>query len=795
MLRMTRAALYSLIAVLAGFGIVGSFAALAPLSFPLAEDGSGPPPAGSTADAPFAGETYAWRPVAIGGGGYITGLSTDPAGKTFVARTDVYGAYVWEPARNRWEQLVDATSMPAADRRQDGANEGVYEIAVAPSDPNRLYMAIAGGLYRSTDRGVSWTRGALPQDKPLRFDPNGEFRRYGPFLWIDPASPDIVLFGSPEDGAWRSADGGRHWAQVGSLPPSADLRPQPGIQAPGALFWQERGEGGTATGRVWAFVGGHGMFVSSDHGASFAPLPTQGPGPTLLKQGAFTRDGRFFAVDSEHKHVWRYAAGRWDDITATSGLKPLPYASVAIDPADDTIWVFDEGGHPYRSGNGGTSWWPVIRRVRVGAGDPPWLHVADQSYVATGMAMFDPVVRGRLWIASGVGPMYGDAPARLPYLSLTTQARGIEQIVATDVVQPTGGAPLFAGWDFGIHRKPDLDRFSTTYGPKERVLIAAQQLAWNTADPRFVVTNASDTRMSCCSKDGDAVLAGYSTDGGRSWSKFATLPQPPGTKADDPWRMAFGTIAVAADDTANIIWEPSFDRSPFYTRDRGATWQRVVLPGERLPDTGSHGAYYLPRKTLTADRVAPGTFYLVHSGTASNPGLTGLWRTADGGAHWNRVLQGEIAPGSRYAAKLRAVPGHAGHLFFTSGASLVPDSRLRRSLDGGATWTTLDTVNAVDDIGFGKPARGGDYPAIYVSGKVRGTYGIWRSTDNAASWTRLAGFPLGKLDQAIVVEGDKDVFGRVYVGYKGSGWVYGEPAPCRPAPFSRAASEDCTRAE
>ncbi|PJN92360.1 hypothetical protein CNY89_30365, partial [Amaricoccus sp. HAR-UPW-R2A-40] len=31
--------------------------------------------------------------------------------------------------------------------------------------------------------------------------------------------------------------------------------------------------------------------------------------------------------------------------------------------------------------------------------------------------------------------------------------------------------------DFGIHVKDDLDAFSTGYGPKERVLIAAQQLA------------------------------------------------------------------------------------------------------------------------------------------------------------------------------------------------------------------------------------------------------------------------------------------------------------------------------
>jgi hypothetical protein len=40
------------------------------------------------------------------------------------------------------------------------------------------------------------------------------------------------------------------------------------------------------------------------------------------------------------------------------------------------------------------------------------------------------------------------------------------------------------------------------------------------------VTNASDT-LKCCWQDGDAVMAGYSQDGGRTWSKFPSLPTPP----------------------------------------------------------------------------------------------------------------------------------------------------------------------------------------------------------------------------------------------------------------------------
>jgi len=139
------------------------------------------------------------------------------------------------------------------------------------------------------------------------------------------------------------------------------------------------------------------------------------------------------------------------------------------------------------------------------------------------------------------------------------------------------------------------------------------------------------------------------------------------------------------------------------------------------------------------------------------------------------------------------VPGHAGHLFYTSSVMREGDTTLRRSLDGGATWVTLPGIDQVDDVGFGKPALGGEYPTIFVSGRIKGQFGLWRSIDNAASWWRIAEFPFGRLDQVVVVEGDKDVFGRVYVGFKGSGWVYGQPSTCKAAPFSPEAGEMCER--
>lgn len=752
-----------------------------------------PPPALSQSGGPVADERYLWRPVAIGGGGMISGMSMDPTGSTFVARADVYGAYIWNEQAERWSQLVTAPAMPEIFRTQNGIAAGVYEITVAPSRPQRIYMALKGRVFRSDDRGRSWVLPSGGNPFPFVWDANSEYRLHGPFMAVDPGDPELVLLGTPESGLWRSADGGASWSRVPSIPVSEDRKPEAGVQAPGTMLWFEQPAGGRPTGRLFALAPGSGMFVSGDKGRTFAPLGAGMARPLTLQRGSFDRNGTFFGVDDLTRSIWSFKNGRWRDLTAELGLAAHEYAAVAANPRADQVVVFDRGGAGYTSTDGGESWFSVTHSASVGEGDPPWLRVADQPFFTTADVMFDPAVPDRLWVAGGVGLFYAQMPPGSGSVEWISRTRGIEELVANDVIQPPGGAPLFAGWDFGIHVKSDLDAWSTTFAPGERSLISAQQLDWTPAVPGFVVTNATDARMGCCWEDGNAVMAGYSQDGGRSWRKFSSLPVPPGTKPDDPWRMSFGTIAVSSGDPDNIVWAPAFSRQPFYTTDRGASWKPVVLPGARGDNPGSFAAFYYQRKTVAADKAEGGVFYLYHSGDAPNLALAGLWRTGDGGASWRKVFGGEIAPDSHMAAKLRSVPGHAGHLFFTAGFEHTTDKQLRRSIDGGATWTRVPGISQVDDIAFGKAAPRADYPAIYISGRMAGEYGIWRSIDSAATWQRLVDFPVGRLDQVTVVGADPDVFGRVYLGYQGSGWIVGEPAPCRPVAYAALAPSQCTR--
>jgi len=168
--------------------------------------------------------------------------------------------------------------------------------------------------------------------------------------------------------------------------------------------------------------------------------------------------------------------------------------------------------------------------------------------------------------------------------------------------------------------------------------------------------------------------------------------------------------------------------------------------------------------------VAERTFYGYND-------LKGLYRSTDGGATWKLVHSGEIAPWSGFNAELQSVPDHAGHLFFTSGSQggaqdhhPAPNSFMR-SVDGGATWTAVPEVLEVRAFGFGKALT--NYPAIFIVGWVRGVYGIWRSDDNARSWVQVGDYPLGNLANVTTIDGDKTVYGTVYVGLSGDGYAYG----------------------
>ena len=197
--------------------------------------------------------------------------------------------------------------------------------------------------------------------------------------------------------------------------------------------------------------------------------------------------------------------------------------------------------------------------------------------------------------------------------------------------------------------------------------------------------------------------------------------------------------------------------------------------------TQVHSTYYLARTTITADRVQPNTFYLYDTNS-------GVYRTTDGGVSWTKMHNGQVGAWTYWNAKIEAVPGSAGELYFTSGPlgsdqTILDALPLMHSKDGGATWQSLDNVK-VATFGYGAPAAAGGPATVYIVGFVNGNYGIWYSADSAKSWTKIGEHPMGSLDTIKTISGDMDKFGLVYVGFGGSGFAYLDFSGSAPAPTS-----------
>lgn len=120
-------------------------------------------------------------PVLVGGGGWLVGGDVNATDGQRLARTDTYGAYLWNSGTSSWSQLVTQSSMPAADfgfypttgtiqvdqrgtqgnLTGGGNGGGVYEIASCPSTSAKIYMMAYGKIFFSSNHGTTWTRTAF----------------------------------------------------------------------------------------------------------------------------------------------------------------------------------------------------------------------------------------------------------------------------------------------------------------------------------------------------------------------------------------------------------------------------------------------------------------------------------------------------------------------------------------------------------------------------------------------------------------------------------------------------------
>ncbi len=684
-----------------------------------------------------------FKTLKIGGGGYLTGHDQHKDG-TLVCRTDTYGAYLWNEADKQWEQLVTTLSMPKTEHKH-GIGNGVYEIAVAPSDSNIFYMAFAGRVFRSDNKGKTWTRTKLPQVKNL--EPNSaNFQRIvGHKMAINPLDPDHVILGTQDNGLWQTRDGGKTWGVNRDVtePRNVESEADPGVAG---IHFDPNGRG-----IVFASSHGNGYFRSSDNGETFQPLVG---GPNIVPMDSdIAQDGTLYLITYDGKSVWRFD-GKWKQLTNAGQIIEQFAHGVACDPFDANRIVFaTQGGSLVESLDRGETISDINwHKSTFSKPDIAWFRDYTTTFVAIGGLNFHPAERDTLTMSMGIGFLTGKVKKLDQGIAAdwTWMTRGIEQLVANQIVALPNGTVCVASWDRSIFNIKNPEEYPKFYlGHADEEINHCTGIDWCAQDNKIVAA-VNFGKGSGVSRDGMENFIPFEA------APFAVFPEAGGG----------GEIAVGGPD--NYVWIGSNRLGAAFSKDGGMSWSPVQLPGIGTSEDdlgGFNWAYYLKRHICAADRVKKGTFYLWHG--------TGVYRSEDGGQSWTMVSPSPLENGG-FNAKMRSVPGLEGHLFATAGPQEDQATTLfARSRDGGNSWSNIDGITEVTDFGFGAVAPGGSYPAVWIVGYANQKYGIYRSDDDCQSWVRVSeGFPLNSLDSVVAIDGDKKIHDRCYIGFNGSGYGY-----------------------
>lgn len=722
--------------------LAGTAVAAAAVSLPLTQGRA-------QAAAPAKGG-YRWRNAVQGGTGFITGVLFHPSVKGLAyLRTDIGGAYRWDDRRDRWIPLTDHIGW------DDWNLLGVEAMAVDPAHPDRVYLALGtyaqswagnGAVLRSEDRGATWQR----TDLAVKLGANEDGRGCGERLLVDPRDSDTLWLGTRHDGLLRSTDRGASWQAV-SFPaaPSAAGQGITLLAAAGRSVYAGWGDSDGTTGKP-------NLYRTSD-GATWEAVPGQ-PAGTAAKvpiRAAYDRHTRELYVTYANApgpngqsdgsvHKLRTTSGKWSEVTpvkpggttADGSADSFGYGGVAVDARRPGTLVVSTNNRwadidtVFRSTDGGRTWTSLKDRAVFDVSETPYLKWGGDKpkfgWWIQAVAL-DPYDSRHVVYGTGA-TLYGTRDLK----HWAPQIRGVEEASVRQLVSPPSGAAhlLSGSGDIGVMYHERLTASPSRGMASNPVFGTATGLSLAPAKPSYVVRSGW----------GDNGNGAFSNDGGKTWAPFKTQP--------DVAKSAPGPIATNADGSV-LLWSFGAADPGYRSADNGAGWSEV--------------ASFPKGATPVADPADPARFYAFDTTTGT------LFASTDSGRTFTARATGLNSGDTEF--QLVAAPGRSGHLWLS-----LKWNGLYRSTDGGATFTKVSSCWASYTLGFGKAAEGVSYPALYMVGSTETITAVYRSDDEAKTWTRINDdrHQWGWIGAGIT--GDPRVYGRVYIATNGRGVQYGEPA-------------------
>ena len=658
-----------------------------------------------------------WRNIGPFRGGRslaVTGVVGQPLTWYFGAT----GGGVWKSTDGgaNWAPISDTSFHSSS----------VGAIAVAPSDPNVVYVGMGeadirsnisfgDGMYKSTDAGKTWKHvGCEKADAIANIE-------------IAPTNPDVVFMAAlgnpfhpnPERGIYRSRNGGKSWELVLSKNDSTGgacvkLDPHnPRIVY--ASLWQayrngySMSSGGPGSGIYKSVDGG-------DHWTCLNEMPGM-PVGILGKIGITVspaNSNRLYALIENRKGgLYRSddAGEHWQLVNEDKNLwqRPWYYSNLAADPKNENSLIV-LNVNAMKSFDGGKT----FSVIEVGHGDTHdiWINPDNPDNFIIGddggaevtfnggstFTELDVPTAQFYHVSLDNDFPYNIYGAQQDNSSIRIASRTSGYSIGNESWYPVAGGeagyiqpdPLNSDVTYGGEYDGFLSRYDKKIEQNRNIspypeanigsAAAAKKYRFQWTYP-IVFSPHDPARMYVTSQ-----YVHVTMDAGQTWETISpdlTRNDPkttgetggPITK-DMTGAEVYATIFTFAESPveAGVLWAGSDDGMVHVSKDNGKTWSDVSLPETLLP------AFSLMSMIHPSDHVK-GKAYLAANQYMFGDRKPYLFKTADYGKTWTRITSG--IPSDEYCRVVREDPNKQGLLFAGTERGIYV------SFDDGAAWQSL----------------------------------------------------------------------------------------------------------
>lgn len=765
-----------------------------------------------------------WKNISTLGMGYVDGISINPITNTKYVRTDVGGIFKFDNTNQKWINLFD--NLLTLNQR-DIASVESFAIDKSTSGNSQVIYALSGNygaqsyMLKSTNDGQTWTVNQ-GWDASIKVYGNGDWRCAGERIAVDPNNPLVIYCGTRLDGLFKTTNAATTWNTVTSFTAIGGNGGLPVAGGISFVVFDPRAtvalNSQTVSKNIYVGLIDGGIYRSNDGGISWCFLangfdvnlynPVRAVFSSnklivaTMQDGDGYNDGevwQFKPNDSDCSGIWN---NKTPGITNNFGCPyfgKYMYNAVAVRPNfPNTVYLAIRGTMPRKifftenfdapfpnwkiiTNEGDTGYQSCLPQYQASNFTFPVSWVNTEGYDWVGDIAFDEIDNKKLWMTSGNGVLKIQDITQDPVqISSQNIMKDLEILCVNNMMSPPlpNTTPLFANvMDILALKYENLDdgnvaKLDSTFG-----LGAAISMDYSFQNPNTMAFIGQDYNTPALT---NRLLK--TSDGGTTWQPFWTIAN---NCNDAPWG---GNIAVSSTNPNNFVWIPNHKSAisgcsnlvtnfPRFTTNGGANWNfcnNINFPagsfGFSFNSTFSIG------KFLESDKVNGSKFYFY--AMEGNTFLTKLWRTTDNGANWTVMSTGVLPITGN--AQLKANPFVENDLWFSPFNTYIlqndptPDLRkLWHSTDGGATWSTLPSIDEVYAFGFGKIETGNSFASLIVYGKIGAIESIYISYDLGLTFTNIGttNIPEGIITN---IEGDMKVSNRVYIATGCRGGWYGD---------------------